>query len=447
MPPALDRLRRWLSARQEQKRVMRNAFWLYVDKASRMAIALLVGLWVARHLGPQDWGSLNYAAAFIGLFAPLAAFGLDNLVLRELSERPQDDGKILGTALWIRSVATLLSLGLALAWSLLWGASATLTLVAVSSLTLLSTPWDTLDLWFQSQRRSRDSVLGRNASLWLVALFRMALVLMNAPLIAFAVAPVLEALLGALGVGIALKRARGAVPTEFDPAEFRHFLKECLPLILTGFSIMIYMRIDVVMLQSIGGALQTGVYSAAVKVSEMWYFVPMAVVGSAAPALFESHRADRSLFTARFQRLMDLSAMLGVVFAAGLALASPWVIRVLYGSRFDGAAPILAVHAWSGVFVCLGIVQGQWWNLQRLNGHFFASTLLGAVANVGLNLLWLPRLAGLGAAWATLIAYAAQSTLYPLCFARSRGTVLVQLKALAFPFRLRGILRGAGWLG
>ena len=433
-------LRRWLDGRQEQRKVLLNAFWIYVDKASRLVIGLVVGLWVARHLGPGDFGDLNYAQAFVGLVGILALFGLDTLTLRNLSERPQDERRILGTAFWLRVCSVALGLLLTLGWVLWKGWSHQNALVAVGSLSLLSTPVDSLGLWFQAQRRSRDSVLARNPSLWIAAGYRCVLILVNAPLQAYAVAWSVEAFLGATGLALAYRRARGqGLPLALDLTELKGYLREFFPVLLSGFAALIFLRIDVIMLPLLLppgiGSVATGIYSAAVKLSEIWFVVPSAIAGSAAPAIFEAKLRDQGLFKARFQRLTDFAVLAGLGFGAFIALTAPWTIRLLYGPQYAPAAAILAVHAWSGVFVCLGWVLNQWCNLHRRNGLLFASTALGAAVNVALNYLLIPRYSGLGSAWATLISYAVVSSLFPLLVPSLRPVVAAQLRSLGLLFR------------
>jgi len=442
-------LRRWLDARQEQRKVIQNAFWLYVDKASRLVIALVVGLWVARHLGPADFGDLNYAQAFVALVGILVLFGLDTLTLRNLSERPQDERRILGTAFWLRVGSLSLGLLLTLGWVLWQGWNRKSALVAVGSLSLISSPVDALGLWFQSQRRSRESVLARNPSLWIAAAYRVALILVDAPLWAYAAAWAVESFLGAAALALAYRRARGqGLSLDLDPRELKGYLREFFPVLLAGFAAMVYLRIDMIMLPSLlpgeAGSAATGIYAAAVKLSEIWFQVPLAIMGSAAPAIFESKLRDQAQFESRFQRLTDFSALTALGFGAFMAVSAPLTIRLLYGPQFAAAAAILAVHAWSGIFVCFGVILNHWCNLHRRNGLLFAATAVGALLNVGLNYLLIPRHGGLGSAWATLLSYAAMASVFPALVPSLRPVVKAQLRSLALlvrPGRLIAELR------
>jgi PST family polysaccharide transporter len=434
-----ERLRRWLDGRQEQRKVLVNAFWLYVDKASRLVIALVVGLWVARHLGPQDFGDLSYAQAFVALVGILALFGLDTLTLRNLSERPDDERRILGTAFWLRIWAVALCLVVCVAWAAWEGWSRQGVLVVVGSFSLLSTPWDTQGLWFQSQRRSRDSVLARNPSLWIAAAYRVLLILTNAPLVDFAAAWGVETLLGAWSLTRAYRRTRGqGLALTLDLGELKGYLREFFPVLLAGFAAMVFMRIDVIMLPTLiagkAGSVAAGIYSAAVKVSEIWFWMPGAIIGSAAPAIFESKLRGQALFEARFQRLSDFTSLAGLGCGAFIAVTAPWTIRLLYGPAYADSAAILVVHAWSGLFVCYGWILNQWCNLHRRNGLLFAATAVGAAVNVALNYLLIPRYSGLGAAWATLISYAAMASFFPALVPALRPVVRAQLRSLGLLF-------------
>ena len=62
----------------------KNTSWLFAEKILRMVVGLLVGVWVARYLGPEQFGLLSYALSFVGLFSIVATFGLDEIVVREL---------------------------------------------------------------------------------------------------------------------------------------------------------------------------------------------------------------------------------------------------------------------------------------------------------------------------------------------------------------------------
>jgi len=184
-----------------------------------------------------------------------------------------------------------------------------------------------------------------------------------------------------------------------------------------------------------------GVYAAAVKLSEIWYFLPTALATSLLPALLRSRAQDAAAYAARQQQYYDVSAAAAYVLSIPIALAAPWIVRLAYGGAFAAAGPILAVHIWASIFVFLGVARGQWLVNEGLQKFYLAATLAGAVVNVLLNLVLIPRWGGLGAAWATVASYALAAWLASYLHAAVRPTAAMQTRALLIPFRGWSYLR------
>jgi PST family polysaccharide transporter len=191
---------------------------------------------------------------------------------------------------------------------------------------------------------------------------------------------------------------------------------------------MIYMRIDVVMLKVMQGDTAVGIYAAATRVSEVWYFIPTAIVSSVSPSIIRA-RGNHALYYSRLRRLFSLMSLTAIVIGSGIALMSHWIIHILYSNAFVAAGPVLAVHIWASVFVFLGVAQAPWDVAENLLKLGFYRTLSGAVSNVLLNLVLIPRYGPLGAAVATVISYAVSGVFANAFNARTRPIFLMQLKS------------------
>ncbi len=66
------------------------------EKVIRLLIALSVGVWVTRYLGPTEFGILSYAQRFVGIFAALSSLGLNAFMIRELLTSQSDHNVIIG---------------------------------------------------------------------------------------------------------------------------------------------------------------------------------------------------------------------------------------------------------------------------------------------------------------------------------------------------------------
>jgi PST family polysaccharide transporter len=330
------------------RKVLHNTAWLMVDRIVRMGLGLLVSVWIARYLGPTQYGILSFAISFVALFGTMSTLGLDGIVVRHLVTGGADSNEILGTAFVLRLLGGILAPLLAVASIHFMEPNDPITLLLVSLLSvgLFFQAFDTIDVYFQAQVQSKVTVWAKNAAFLLVAGIRVFLVQAKAPLWTFAAAQVTELALGALGL-MAMYRWRGGRVSIWRAIQL---LQQSWPVILTGMAIMIYSRIDMVMLKYMQGDAAVGLYATATRISEVWYFVPVAIVSSVSPAIIRAKDNPR-IYYERIGKLFSLMSLIALVIGSGIALSSHWIIHVLYTEAFRGAAPVLAVHVWASLFV------------------------------------------------------------------------------------------------
>lgn len=414
------------------RRVLDNTVWLMVDRVVRMGLGLLVGVWIARYLGPTQFGILSFALAFVALFGTMSTLGLEGIVVRHLVTEGGDTNEILGTVFVLRMLAGILVPLLAIACIYVIAAHDPITLLLVSLLSvgLFFQAFDTIDVYFQARVQSKLTVWAKNTAFLLVAGIRVLLVHSKAPLWSFAAAQVAELALGALGL-VAMYRWRGGRFSMWRPRKLRafHLLQQSWPVILTGMAIIIYMRIDMVMLKFMQGDVAVGLYATAARISEVWYFIPSAIVSSVAPAIIRS-KDNPKIYYDRIGRLFSLMSLIALVIGCGIALSAHWIIHVLYTDDFRGAAPVLAVHIWASIFVFLGVAQTPWDMSQNLLKLGFYRTLAGAIGNVLLNLVLIPKYSAMGAAIATVISYAIASVFANVFDKRTRPILVMQLRSI-----------------
>ena len=418
----LDASREKLASEHGLKRILFNIAWLFGDRMLRIVLGLVVGIWLARYLGPADFGLLSFALAFVALFGSLATLGLQDVVVREIVRDSATAGVTLGTAFGLQLAGGILACILALWLSSVANAGDTTVriLVSILAITLLFRTGDTSRYWFASQVQSKFVVWGESAVFVAASLARVGLILAGAAIVAFAWLALVEAVVTCL-VLLFLYVSWGAGPVawRFDFKTARRMLKDSWPLILSGLAISLYMRIDQVMLGYLVNDQAVGVYSAATKLSEVWYFVPMAIVGSVYPSIIAAKERGGSFYERRLQQLYDTMVLLACGFALPLSIISGWLVVTVYGSAYADAGAVLAIHVWAGIFVGLGAASSKWLLTENLSKQVLYRSLIGAALNVILNLLLIPTLGVKGAAVATIVSYCA-SVFSTALFAESR---------------------------
>jgi len=397
-----------LSGRHNLQAALGNSGWLSAGTVFRMGLGLLVGLWVARYLGPSRFGQLNYAVALTSLFASLASLGSNSIVIRELVKYPERRDVLLGSAMTLRLIgAALAMLGVIFFVRLMRpGDTLTLWLVVLSAVGFIFQSINVIDLYFQAKVQSKYTVFSAGGAFLLMSLLKVALISMAAPLIGFAWAGLGEGLLMAGFLLVAYRMTNQSLwKWRIDFGVMLGILKDSWPLILAGISVMIYMRVDQILIGQMLNDKEVGLYSAAAKISEIWYFIPTAIATSTLPALIESKKQNAELYERRLQKLSDLLVRVAVVVAVAMTFLSKPIIKLLFGHSYEGSSPALSVLIWSGIPFSFGGVWGNWMTSENRTKTMFLFHLNAAVVNLLLNLLLIPRFGILGSAYATLISY------------------------------------------
>ena len=384
-----------------------NTSWLAFERLFRMILGLVGWLYIARYLGPDNYGLLNYALSLVGLFATVAALGMDQLLMRELVQNPAAQGLYLGTAAGLRLVGSLAAILLiSILLFMLQGAADDRVLVWIISLTLLLQSLGGIESFFAAKIRSRYVVYIQILQSILSLAVRIVLVQLEAPLVWFAVAITLDSVLLYLGLAWVYSKFGGNLMAwRFDFEEAKRLFKASWPIIFTGIFVTIYLKIDQVMLKLMVDEHEAGIYAAAVKLSETWYFLPAIISTSVFPAIVNARKVGMGLYHARLQDLYDLLTLLSVSLAIVVSFMSTHLISWVFGAAFSEAGPVLALHIWAGVLVFGGFARQRWVLAENLQGKEAWLNLAGAVLNVLFNLALIPTYGALGAAMATVLSY------------------------------------------
>ena len=389
------------------KKYFANTSWLMGHRVLSLIVALFVGVYVARYLGPERFGLLSYAGSFVGLFTALATLGLDGIVVRELVKTPERRNELIGTAFWLKAGGAILMWAcIAAAIPFTHNDVQTNILTIIIAFAVIFQAFNVIDLNYQAEVKSKYVVYARLVQLVVSSITKLIFIWISAPLVWFACVFLLDAVVLAIGLTAVYLENTGTVwYRKWRWQTAKELLKDSWPLILSGMVISIYMKIDQVMIKEMLGAEQVGHYAAAVRLSEAWYFVPMAIMSSVFPAIINAKKQSEELYYQRLQKLYDLMVWLAVAIALPTTFLAPWVIRVLYGEPFLPAAGVLSIHIWAGVFVFLGVASGKWLLTENLQVFSTINTTIGAIVNIALNYILIKNMGINGAAISTLISY------------------------------------------
>lgn len=427
-----------LQGRGTVRRALDNSAWLFLDQLLRMAGGLIVGVWLARYLGPARFGLLSYAQAIVGVVGAWASLGLNAVLVRDLVHEPDSADDFLGTAFLIKGVAAaagwLVCIGLA--WLLSPTDFQMHGLVLIVALSLIFQIFDVLDVRYQARGEAYIAAWGRMAGFVVASAARIALILWRAPVWAFAAAAAGEILLYAVGwLMIGWRRGLRARGWHFQGRYARSLLAQSWPLALSGLAIYVQAYIDQVMLGRLLGTTELGQYAAALRVVTVFAFLPIVLQTVVAPEIARAKRDHENIYRRRLYNVYRLMFVMFLAVALPLMLLGPAATTMLFGHAYRGAAALLPWLAFRLLFTNFGVARSLFIVNEGLFRFSLLTSLAGAGVNIVLNLFFIPAWGARGAIAASLVSFAVTIFALDGLQPKMRANLRLMIRAVLLPWQ------------
>lgn len=411
---------------------LKNSYWIIGEQVFQMLLSLLVGIWTARYLGPSNYGTLQYTAAYISFFINIAALGMEGVIIKEMIAHPNEEGTYLGSAIVFRLVAGLLS-SIAIVILILLlnpGETLKLVLVLIQTTQFIFRSCNILDAWFQRRLQSKYVSIGKMAASIVVSGYKIFLLVTAQELVWFAFSYALTDFVLA-AVLIYFYKKEGGQKLKYNYNKGMELLQGSYHFVLADLMSAIYGYSDRIMIGKMMTDADVGFYTTAATVSMMWLFVPNAIIKSFRPTIMEyKEKGDEQMYRRRLEQLMSSVFWLSVGVALVLTVLGELAIRLLYGEAYLPAAAPLVILVWSTVFAVTSMSRQIWILSENKNKYVKHFSFLGASLNVVLNLFLIPVWGIWGAAMATLVTEFLICVIAPFFFKDTNVLGCIVLRAI-----------------
>jgi O-antigen/teichoic acid export membrane protein len=394
-------------AHQGFQKYFQNTGWMFLGRFFTLGISFFVGAYIARYLGPANYGLLSYVISFVGLFGFLASFGIDGIISREIIKNHERKDELIGTGFFLKLIGGVLAIITTITVGYFSTSdNFTFLLILLFSLSFIPQAFNIIEIYFQSQVLSKNVVRAQISATIIATILKILVVVLNKGIFWLTLIYIVEASLFALFLLITFKyyghRFRN---WQFNKKIATSILKDSWPLMLSTVAIGIYMKIDQVMIKHMLGNEQVGIYAVAVKLSEFWYFIPGVICTSLFPSIVKSLNTNTEFFESRMKRLYSLMFWMAFSIAVFMTIFASLIIRLLFGDIYINSVAVLQIYVWVGIPVFIGVSLGQFVILNNLSKILFYTTIFGALANIFLNLFLIKEYGIIGAATSTLVSY------------------------------------------
>ena len=391
------------------QRYFRNTGWLFFARIFILVVAFFINAYMARYLGPGNYGLLNYVFSFVGLFGFIASLGIESIANREIVKYHEKKNLIIGTSFYLKLFGSIIAIFLILIIGHITTSDPILFgLISMYSINYIFSAFNIIDIYFQSQVLSKYPAIATIIAGIISAILKIIAMSLGAGIIWLTAIYVLESAVITVGLlFFFIYNGHNIREWVFDKATAFIILKDSWPLMVSTVAWSIYMKIDQVMIKNMIGNEQTGIYAVAAKLSEFWYFIPGIICGSVFPAIVNAKKVSESLYNERLKKLYGLMFWLSLSVAIIITIFAYIIIYILFGTAYLGAVNPLRIYVWGGIGVSLGCVLNYYLLIENRTKINAVSAVIGALLNIILNIILIPRYGINGAAFASFVSYTA----------------------------------------
>ena len=444
----IDKILSKLGASETKIKVFRNLYWAVLGKVVTLLGGLFVGILVARYLGPEQYGLMSYVISYVSLFQIFASFGMEGIEVREMSKDGVDVNLILGTVFRIKLILAIITVILVIGTALIFETSSfTIFLIVIYSFSIILNRFSVIRSYFTAIVWNEYIVKTEISRTILGAIIKIILLLCKAPLWTFVVASVFDIVLLSAGYILAYQTKIAPMSLwKYDRNIAKYFFKQSFPLMLSGAAVVIYQRIDQVMIGNMIDKEAVGQFSVAARFVEVLIFVPTIIAQTITPVLVKLwNQSDKNLYKQRVQLFMNVTIWGCLLLALFVFIFSDKLIIYTFGREYIPAIALLQVMVFKTFGIALAATSGQIIVIEELQKYAVIRNILGCFTCIGLNLLMIPIFGVIGAAYVSIIATIVSGCLSHLFIPQYRSLFYMQIKAISLGwidlFKIKSLLK------
>lgn len=385
-------------------RVAKNAVWIIGGKVAQSVMALIINMLTARYLGPSNFGLITYASSLVAFVLPIMQLGFSNVLVREIVDKPDEEGRTLGTAIFLSFLSSICCIiGVAsFAYVVNPNEPETVIVCLLYSFILIFQAIDHIEFWYQAKLLSKYSSIISLVSYIAVSAYKIFLLVTAKSVYWFALSNALDYACISIG-GVILHKKLGGQKLSFSSSIGKKMFLKSKHYILSSMMVTIFAQTDKIMIKMMIGESATGYYGAAVACAGMTSFIFAAIIDSFRPSVFEGQKVGEDVFSYRLTTLYSIIIYLSLTQSVVMSVMSKLIIFILYGEAYYPAVNTLRIVVWYTTFSYMGSVRNIWILANEKQKYLWKINLFGAIANVVLNYILIPLIGINGAAVASLI--------------------------------------------
>lgn len=409
---------------------IKNSGWMVFSRIYQMIFSLIVGSLTARYLGPGNYGIINYGLSYINIFNTICSLGLEGVIVKRVINNPDEEGKLIGTSIFLRCVASILSIiSLVIFFNVTNSDEVTKIVVLIQSISLIFNIYEIIELCLQAKLMSKYATIAKCIAITCVGIWKILMLSLNVSVEFFAYTTIIESGVTLLVLIISYIKVKGP-KIKLELGLTKKILLEGSQFLLSSICIIIYTRMDKIMLGAFIDNASVGMYSAALTISELWQFIPMAIINSSRPLLLQYKKEDEEKYIDRVKLVYSIIIFMGLVVGIGIMFFGKLAIKILYGQEYLAAFLPLSILVWASMFAVLGSARTTWLITENKEKYLKIFVLIGAIVNLLLNYLLIEKFTIIGVAIATLTAQIVVSIVAPLIFKETRESTIHIFKAM-----------------
>jgi len=388
---------------------VKNSLFLILEKVVLLGLSFFNSVLLARIAGPTFFGDFSYIISFAGLFSPLCIMGLNNVVTKYVVKHPKNSHYYIKSALRIRLLGACFSVLVTTLICLHFldianeQSKLIILLVAMQGFTFLYV----LEFFYIAKKQVTTLVRVRLIIITFINVAKLVAILNSASLQGLVLLQGLESVfIGCCYYFIYISQGHHKeIKRKVRLSSHLALYKKGQWLLFSGIAAALYLKVDQIMLAQLVNTETVAYYAAAAKLSEFWYVFPVLIANVYTAQLSHTRFKAYHAYEVTLQQLIVVLTLIALTLSIFLWFFSKQLITLIYGESYRASAAILSIHIFASVFIFQRAVLSKWLIIEKLYKYSLVSNVAGAVINVLLNLVLIPKYHGIGAAWATLISY------------------------------------------